>query len=358
MVTGTGATEYISNVPSGDLIAILQKPNQISAADSKLRAACAETLTTVLEVLSEVQEAYAEVQSVEAKLLVLEQRQQIVQRLPDLANTRLRAGEGIRLDVLTLESQRLALAVETTTLRLERTEERLVLARLIGEPSGPADWQLSVWQEPPPMRATEKAWTNAALKYRPEIRARTWDLAAPGYEVKLTRLAPFEGNEAGAHAEHDLSWDIGPTVTLPIPTFDWGQAKRAKAIAQQIEARHQLLQLQRQVIEEVRRAYAVYAQSRQAPYQARNELLPLQQKRREQAELAYKAGEADLTTLLLAESDLQETRAKLVELQEKVTVAMIRLRRAVGGAGVAADVEAMLPATAPTTRSAETGPSK
>jgi outer membrane protein TolC len=51
-----------------------------------------------------------------------------------------------------------------------------------------------------------------------------------------------------------------------------------------------------------------------------------------------------LTTLLLAETALQETRAKLVELQQKVTVATVHLRRAAGGSGVAAELE---PTTAP-----------
>ena len=155
----------------------------------------------------------------------------------------------------------------------------------------------------------------------------------------MTSLAPLEGGDMGVHGEHDGKWALGPDVTTPLPIFDWGQAKRAKAIGQRMEARHQLTQLQRLVVEEVRRAYASYAESRATLNAAQTQLMPLQEKRREQAELAYKNGEADLTTLLLAEADLEDAKAKLVELQEKVTVAMVKLQRSVGGAGVAKGVE-------------------
>jgi len=350
-----GGQAIIGATLTGDLMAMLQKPKQVTAADNRLRAGSAEAITTVLQVLSEVQESYAMVQSIEARLAVLEERRSIVARLLNLATMRLTAGEGTRLDVLTLDAQLVESAVELAQRRLERTEQRLVLARLIGEPSGAAAWQLAPWQVPPAVEAGESAWLSAAMANRPEIRAVVWELAALGDEIALTWLSPLEGGDAGMTAEHDQTWTAGPTVTSPLPIFDWGQARKAKAKAQRIEARHHLTQLQRQIVEEVRRAHAVYAESRATLHQAQSQLMPLQEKRREQAELAYKSGEADLTTLLLAEADLQATRARLVELQEKVAVAMLKLQRAVGGAGVAASVETAWPASQPTTQAAETG---
>jgi outer membrane protein TolC len=347
-----GGQAIVETTLTGDLIAVLQKPKHISAADNRLRAASAEAITTVLEVVCEVQGSYAMVQSVESQLVVLEERRKIVERLLNLATGRLKAGEGIRLDVITLDAQRVGLAVELAQRRLERTEQRLLLARLVGEPSGAADWRLSPWESPAAVKTGEGVWVKAAIANRPEIRSRVWELAALGDEIRLTTLSPFEGGDVGVHGEHDVTWMVGPTVTTPLPIFDWGQARRAKAEAQRLVARHQLTQLQRQVVEEVRRAYASYGESRATLERAQSELMPLQEERRKQAELAYRSGEADLTTLLLAEADLQDTRAKLVELQEKVTVALVKLQRAVGGAGVAADVEASVAATQPAGESA------
>jgi outer membrane protein TolC len=75
-------------------------------------------------------------------------------------------------------------------------------------------------------------------------------------------------------------------------------------------------------------------------------LLPLTRQQLEQAQIAYTAGEADLATLLLAQNDFELTLAKIVELQEKLRVARVKLQRAAGGAGIADQLAA--PATQPT----------
>jgi outer membrane protein TolC len=66
----------------------------------------------------------------------------------------------------------------------------------------------------------------------------------------------------------------------------------------------------------------------------RTRLIPLQRERRAQVEAVYLAGEADVTTVLLAEQDLQESQARMVELERKAVVSFVALERAVGGAGV------------------------
>src|SRR5205823_5635951 len=104
---------------------------------------------------------------------------------------------------------------------------------------------------------------------------------------------------------------------LPIPLFDWGQAKAAKATAEQTAARHELVDVQRKIIEEVRKAHAGYRSSLATLRRATDELLPLQQKRFEQAQAAYRAGETDLVSLLTAEGSLDEAREKLIELRKK-----------------------------------------
>ncbi len=59
---------------TADLISILQQPRRISAADKRLRAACAEALTIVLDVMMEVQESYASAQSLDAEVAIVQQR--------------------------------------------------------------------------------------------------------------------------------------------------------------------------------------------------------------------------------------------------------------------------------------------
>ena len=101
-----------------------------------------------------------------------------------------------------------------------------MLSRLIGHPSGEANWRVSPWEPPPLLRNPEPEWIKAALEHRPEIQSKRWELSALGAERKLAWFAPFEGLETGAESERDAEWSVGPSISSPIPIFDFGQARR------------------------------------------------------------------------------------------------------------------------------------
>ncbi len=329
---------------TADLIAVLQQPRRTAAADSRLRAGSAEVLTAVLDLLSNVQGHYAAIQALDAEMGVLDERRKLIVRLLDLARARLNKGEGIPFDVTSLEAQQVELETEIAERQLEQRDERLMLTRLMGRPSDDAQWEVNKWEVPARAMARESDWIATAVTHRPEVQARRWELAALGDELALARLAPFEGSEIGVDSERDANWSVGPAVSTPLPFFDWGQARRAKATAQVIEARHNLTQARRQVVEDVRRAYATFVSTDATLAKVQSQLIPLQERRRQQAEAAYLAGQTDITGLLLVEQALQASRTKLVELQRKTSEASIRLQRAVGGPGVVPPA-GVLPAT-------------
>ena len=327
-----GGSSIIEAGVSEDVLAILLRPRRIDAADNRLRGAISEAVSTVLDVLAEVRQTYADVRALDAELAVLNERRQIVQRLLDMARARVEAGESSRLDLITFEADRASLEVEIAEKSAESRQRRLALARLIGQPSGAADWTLPPWSPEPVAVADERRWVTTALWERPEVQARVWDLAALGDDLSVAQWAVFEGVDLGAAAEReDDDWSVGPAVSIPLPLFDWGQARKRRAEAQVIEARHRLTQTQRLVVQEVRQAAAGLTAAQAALAMVQDELVPLQARRREQAEAAYRNGFADLTTVLLAEQEAQATRSKVIELQRKVTSARVQLERAVGG---------------------------
>ena len=341
---------------AADLVSVLQRPGRVGAADRRLRAASAEVVTVALDLLADVQKAYVEVQSLDALMPVLDERRKLIDRLVELAQARLDKGEGTRLDLTTLDTQRLELEVEIAEKRLDRRRARLGLARLVGQPSSAADWRVTPWVEPPQVAASESAWVASALTHRPEVEAGRWELAALGVDLRLTRFAPFEGADVGVGSERDEVWTVGPAVTVPLPLFDWGQSRRAKAEALVAEASHKLTKVRRQVVEQVRTEYATFASTRAAAVLARDRLVPAQERRRRETEAAYRAGTTDVTTLILADQDLQAARAKLIDLQQKTSSALFRLQRAVGGPGVTASpAPTTLPATSATRPSSGDG---
>ena len=75
-------------------------------------------------------------------------------------------------------------------------------------------------------------------------------------------------------------------------------------------------------------------------------------------QLQLRKEDADPAPLLQAQSDLQSTLARIIDLQEKATVARVKLERAAGGAGLAARLlaAASMPATAPSPSGTGTRP--
>ena len=348
-VPESGGTPVIEAGLAADLVSLLLRPRRIGAADHRLRGAGSDALTAVLDALTAVQEQYANVQALDARISVLEQRKQLVQRLRDLARARLEAGEASRLDLITFDAERVALDVEITQAASLRREQRLVLARLMGQPSAAPDWELTPWTPPPSTSPTipdETKWIRVALEHRPEVQSRRWELAALGDDTALAKAAAFDGAGAGIDAERDDGdWSIGPAISTPLPLFDWGQQRGAKADAQRAAARHRLTQTRRQVVEEVRRAVESLAAAQAALDRVQTQLIPLADDRVRQAEAAYKSGAADVTAVLLAEQETQAARLKLIELQQSVSSATYRLHRAVGRPVVAAATAATSPTT-------------
>jgi outer membrane protein TolC len=339
----SGVSPIVEASLAQDFLAILTAPRKANAADNRLRQAAADAVTVALDVASELQERYATTQALDELLPVLEQRRELLDRLVGLAQSRLDAGEGRRQDVTVLQAQRVELDVEIASTEQERRDERLRLARLIGEPSSAATWTLEPWSAPQRVDASEMVWVEAGLTHRPEIQSIAWQLAALGDDLALTRLLSFEGSSAGVSAEDDDGWSIGPEVSAPLPIFDLGQAREDRVRAEQIEARHELTRTRRIVVEDVRRAYQAFDQTSANLRRVRDELIPLQEQRRSMAEAAFHS-ERDITSLILAEQDLRNAHAQAVDLERQMTIALIRLHRAVGGAGVAKQVAAVAPA--------------
>ena len=322
-VTETGLT--------ADLAATLQMPRRNRAADNQLRAASAQAIAAALDVIADTEKTYHTASALRQEVALFGQDAGHVDRLLQIARHRFDAGEATRLDVATLEARQSETRIDLQECRLKLVREQLTLARLLGQPSRDTDLQLTT---PLPVAAPtlpEADWLAAALHNRPEIQADRWQLAALEDGRALARLALFESTAAGLDTEREGDWSLGPSLTVPLPLFDWGQARRAKARALAIGARHRLTQTVRRTVQEVRQSHAAQAKLAAAAAQAREQLTPLQQQRVDLARAVYESGQSGITPLLLAELDLQKARLRAVQLELRAAVAAIELRRASGG---------------------------
>jgi outer membrane protein, heavy metal efflux system len=314
-----------------EVAAYLQRPHKADAADARLRAAAEESFVAALEAVAETRAAYLVAQDAEARRPLVSQRLDILTRLRDIHRESLREREGLPSDVTALDAEVASVDLDLAELDADRARSRIDLARLIGRPSDPGAWTLDAWPalQPPPGDAA--SWIRRALVRRPEIRAIGWELVALGADRELAATWPWDGAAAGAEAEYDEGLAVGPTVELPLPIFDQGAPRDAALAAAQTELRHKAVEVRRAVIRDVRLALADEAAARRALDLLEKGLLPLLERRRGEIDAAKKAGEVEITILLLADRELQEARARRVELERRVLDARIRLERAAGG---------------------------
>ena len=316
---------------AAQLVRLLQRPRHISAADAALRAASARAITVALQVMHETQQDYFEAVALRRESAILTQRTARITELLRVAEARLAAGEGTQLDVATLK-----VGLATANLDLRETARAIqaaqfALAYRLGQPRGRIDWNLATpLYTQVAMRGEPDAIAHG-LRVRPEILADRWQLAALEDQTALARLAWLEGAAAGLDTERDSDWSLGPSLALPLPIFDWGQAKRAKARAQAIAARQRLTQTTRQVVREIRTAHHAVVQLMTTTRLARTNLIPLHQERVRLAKAVFDAGQEDVTRLRLAELDLLEAQLKLARLEHRTARAIINFDRATGG---------------------------
>jgi outer membrane protein TolC len=133
--------------------------------------------------------------------------------------------------------------------------------------------------------------------------------------------------------EYDEGLAGGPSVEIPLRLFDPSGPRTAAIEAAEAELRHKAVEVRRSVIRDVRQAIADEASARRALDLIDRALLPLLERRREQIDASKRAGEVEIAILLLADRELQDARARRVELERRVFDARIRLERAAGGPG-------------------------
>jgi len=288
---------------------------------------------TVLDVMYATQKIYFDAVGLRREEAILTEQNNRIGELLKVAKVRLAAGEGTQLDVTTLKAEQATSAIDLREATLKLTQANIALAHQLGQPSGRTDWKLTTPLYIQFVLRDESDSIVHGLRVRPEIQADRWQLVALEDQIALAHLAWMKKNAVGLASERDSDWSLGPSVALPLPLFDWGQARRAEASAQAIAARHRLTQTTRQVAREIRQAHTAVASLMTTTHRVRMELVPLHEERVRLARVVYETGQSDVTVLRLAELDLLKTRLKIVRLEHRTTRAIITLDRATGGSG-------------------------
>lgn len=289
-----------------DILSIFQLPLRRRVAEAKLEATKLRVVSDVLDVAAEVREAFVRLQA-ETQLLEMREQVRTATAASYEAARKLREAGNVRdLDV---DSERglfdgAQLAVAASQSAVASARERLNVA--MGLWGADASWTIAgrlpdVPRAAPDVHDAERRAVAASLslaRLRAEVDAAAREAETAGASRGI------QDAEVGASAEREEGeWGVGPSLKLPLPLFDQGQARVARALAA-LRKREMELRSEATLVRGAARAAAqrlVTARAMAAFH--RDEVLPLRARVVESTQLQYNAMQVGVFQLLAARQD-------------------------------------------------------
>jgi outer membrane protein TolC len=155
--------------------------------------------------------------------------------------------------------------------------------------------------ELPPQPRGELVATREGLARRLDVRAARAGLEATAHALGLTRITGYvDGLHAGLarNSETGKPPQKGYTLEVPLPLFDFGDARRAEARATYMAAFHRVAAVSTDAASHLRESHAAYLTAYEVARHYRDEVVPLRKTIAEQTLLRYNGMLASVFELL------------------------------------------------------------
>ena len=309
-----------------------QRPSRVAAAQLNAQAVGERLVWDALTLVAQTRAAHAEALIADRRLQLTVEVTDLVQRLTDITEARLRAGDISELEARSARTDAARVQVVRRAVEHDRNLARLTLAAtigldLVGEQLRPVPSE----GVDPAACGTEAARLEDALASRPDVRAAEIGIEAAAQRARWERsrvvnlLGILDANGQGTEG-----YELGPGVGLDVPIFSRNQGGIGRADAEVERASRQYAAVRAQVVSDVRSAAVRVQQAEQAISAWREEIVPSLEVEQRQAESAYQAGEIPLFMLLDVSRRLVDGRMRLLDAEADLERATIALERSIG----------------------------
>ncbi|HXE55759.1 MAG TPA: TolC family protein [Tepidisphaeraceae bacterium] len=326
-------------------------PARRKIAAAELDRVTARVTDEVLSLAAQTKAAYFDYQAAKQ---TLELRQTIADASAASldAATRLRqAGNTTELDYYAKRTQAARATVDVMNAKADVADARERLNALMGVWGRQIEWNIA--ERLPDLPADEvrpEGLENLAIQNRQDLAAARQDILVQartyGFTVDTRFFAQADLGLEGER-ETDGQWRIGPSLAVPVPLFDQGQAAipRAAAVLRQSQERYAALAVE--IRSQVRAARNRMLNARSTASYYHDEVLPTQQHYLEQAQLQYNGMFVSVFQLLEAKRDEIDAAVQYIKALRTYWTSRTELERAVGGR--LPPGEPIQPASRPTT---------
>ncbi|PYK36891.1 MAG: TolC family protein, partial [Verrucomicrobia bacterium] len=212
----------------------------------------------ILKTAAEVRAAFYEHQGDEQ---LVDLRKTVAEATERSAETALRmqqAGNLKNLDLATEQASHAQAKIELSKAQSEAVQTREKLNKLMGAFGAQTNWTVaSRLPELPGGEVSTSQLESRAIQQRLDLAAARQEFIAQARSLGIARAdAILQQAEVGAHYEREISGEyaVGPSVNVPIPIFNQGQAAVARSSAKLRQSEQRYLALAADIRSDVRAA--------------------------------------------------------------------------------------------------------
>lgn len=313
---------------------VLQRPLRRRVAAERADMVIAVVADAVVRLVADVRVAYADA-AASRELLVL--RASTAQATNASATTAKAMHDAGNVSDLDLASERALAAQARVDLRLARANAvvaRERLARLMGLPTADSSWSVPDRLPLPADDALPLEQVEAlAIVNRLDFAAAFKEAEAAARAAGLTRaFALLPDGQIGVLGEREPDGTfLGPTLQVPVPLFDQGQAAVSAAQARYRQALRRHEALRTEILADARALRETLVAARERAMHLRDTVLPLRHLVLVESQKHFNAMDLSIFTLLMAKQGEIDAGVASVEAVKDYWIARAELERAVGG---------------------------
>jgi outer membrane protein TolC len=180
------------------------------------------------------------------------------------------------------------------------------------------------------------ALESLAMQQRLDIQIAKRDVDATARSLGLTNATGFVNVLDAGYANKSTTGaprENGYEISLELPIFDWGGARRARAKATYMLSVHRTADAAVRARSEVRQAYSAYRTTYDVAKHYRDEVVPLKKQISEEVLLRYNGMLASVFELLADARDQVTSVNGAIEAQRDFWIAETELQAAINGSG-------------------------
>jgi cobalt-zinc-cadmium efflux system outer membrane protein len=269
---------------------------------------------------------------------MLELRKTILQALSASFEVSRRLHEAGNITDLDLARDRAAMEASKVELRsaeVAASQSRERLNSLMGLSGKETEWEIDERLPALPAEPLEvNGIERGALTRSIDLAHTRQRIIAAGQQLgydRTTALIPSMELGAVAEKESDEPWGVGPSVAVPIPLFDQGQARVARAVAELRRARQEYYALAVRIRATARAVLDRMRGARDRALYYRDIVLPLQERIVSETQLQYNAMQVGIFQLLRDRQQQIEAGVAYVEVLREYWLAHSDLAQLLNG---------------------------